>query len=142
MAASRTRRPLTVEWQDDHHQAGEPRRRAPPYAAARAATGGLGGLPPAGHCSGAAWLAKPAACPEAAVAGQPPPLYCDPHRGRLVPVSGHGPALGLEPEWRGPTERWRLAPKDALMLYTDGVLDAKWNERERLGEARLAELLS
>src|SRR5438270_325257 len=37
---------------------------------------------------------------------------------------------------------WRLAPEDALILYTDGVLDAKWNERDRLGEARLAELLS
>lgn len=78
----------------------------------------------------------------AAVAGHPPPLYWDHTRGSLVPVSGHGPALGLEPEWRGPTERWRLAPGDALILYTDGVLDAKWNERERLGEARLAELLS
>jgi sigma-B regulation protein RsbU (phosphoserine phosphatase) len=78
----------------------------------------------------------------AAVAGHPPPLYWDHTRGSLVPVSGHGPALGLEPEWRGPTERWRLAPGDALILYTDGVLDAKWTERERLGEARLAELLS
>jgi serine phosphatase RsbU (regulator of sigma subunit) len=78
----------------------------------------------------------------AAVAGHPPPLYWDHARGSLVPVGGHGPVLGLEPEWRGPTKRWRLAPGDALILYTDGVLDAKWNERERLGEARLAELLS
>jgi phosphoserine phosphatase RsbU/P len=78
----------------------------------------------------------------AAVAGHPPPLYWDHARGSLVAVNGHGPALGLEPEWRGPTERWRLDPDGALLLYTDGVLDAKWNQQERLGEARLAELLS
>jgi serine phosphatase RsbU (regulator of sigma subunit) len=77
----------------------------------------------------------------AAVAGHPPPRYWDHARGSLVAVTVLGSALGLEPEWRGPTERWRLALEDALILYTDGVLDAKWNERERLGEARLADLL-
>jgi phosphoserine phosphatase RsbU/P len=78
----------------------------------------------------------------AAVAGHPPPLYWDHARGSLVPVGGHGLVLGVGPDWRGPTARWRLAPGDALILYTDGVLDAKWDERERLGEKRLAELLS
>jgi serine phosphatase RsbU (regulator of sigma subunit) len=77
----------------------------------------------------------------AAVAGHPPPLYWDHARGNLVAVSGHGPALGFGPDWRGPTAQWRLAAGDALLLYTDGVLDAKWDKRERLGEARLAELL-
>jgi sigma-B regulation protein RsbU (phosphoserine phosphatase) len=77
-----------------------------------------------------------------AVAGHPPPLYWDHARGRLVAVSGHGPALGVEPEWRGPTEQWQLAPRDTLLLYTDGVLDARWTERERFGEKRLVELLS
>jgi serine phosphatase RsbU (regulator of sigma subunit) len=79
---------------------------------------------------------------EAAAAGHPPPLSWDHARGNPVPVCGHGPALGFGPEWRGPTARWRLAPGDALILYTDGVLDAKWDRRERLGKKRLAELLS
>ena len=77
----------------------------------------------------------------AAAAGHPPPLYWDHAQGRLVTVSDHGPALGLVPDWGGPTARWRLAPWDTLILYTDGVLDAKLNRTERLGEARLAELL-
>jgi sigma-B regulation protein RsbU (phosphoserine phosphatase) len=56
-------------------------------------------------------------------------------------VRGHGPALGLGPDWRGPVTSWRFAPGDTLILYTDGVWDAKLNQKERLGEQRLAELL-
>jgi sigma-B regulation protein RsbU (phosphoserine phosphatase) len=77
----------------------------------------------------------------AAVAGHPPPLYWDHAQGRLVVVREHGPTLGLAPDWGGPTARWRLAPRDTLVLYTDGVLDAKLSQEERLGEVRLAELL-
>jgi sigma-B regulation protein RsbU (phosphoserine phosphatase) len=77
----------------------------------------------------------------AAVAGHPPPLRWDHTGGRLVAVRGHGPALGLQRNWTGSTEQWQLAPNDTLILYTDGVLDAKWDEQERLGDERLAELL-
>lgn len=77
----------------------------------------------------------------AALAGHPPPLWWD-HRGqRLVPVGHPSLALGLLPTWSGRTDRWRLAPGDALILYTDGVLDAKTGEGERFGDERLAELL-
>jgi sigma-B regulation protein RsbU (phosphoserine phosphatase) len=78
----------------------------------------------------------------AAVAGHPPRLYWDHAQGRLVGKREHGPALAFGPCWSGPTLRWQLAPEDALLLYTDGVLDARWTERERLGEERLIELLS
>jgi serine phosphatase RsbU (regulator of sigma subunit) len=78
----------------------------------------------------------------AAAAGHPPPFWWDHVRQRLVPLSVRGPALGLVPEWSGSTERWPMAPGDTLLLYTDGVLDAKIDEHERLGEERLAELLA
>lgn len=76
----------------------------------------------------------------AAVAGHPPPRYWDHAQGRPMVVSDHGPARGLGPGWGNPTVRWRLAPRDTLILYTGGVLDAKLNQTTRLGEARLAEL--
>jgi phosphoserine phosphatase RsbU/P len=78
---------------------------------------------------------------EAAVAGHPPPLRWDNARQRLVPLHGRGLSLGLLPDWSGPTERCWLSPGDALLLYTDGVMDAKLSPQERLGEERLAELL-
>ena len=56
-------------------------------------------------------------------------------------VSAAGPALGLLPEWTGRTQRWHMAPGDALLLYTDGVLDAKISPSERLDEERLLALL-
>jgi serine phosphatase RsbU (regulator of sigma subunit) len=34
-----------------------------------------------------------------------------------------------------------MAPGDALLLYTDGVLDAKTGKRERLGEEKLLQRL-
>jgi serine phosphatase RsbU (regulator of sigma subunit) len=78
----------------------------------------------------------------AAGAGHPPPLWWDGAHQRLVPVPASGLPLGLMPEWSGTTERWQMAPGDTLLLYTDGVLDAKVSERERLGEERLATLLA
>jgi serine phosphatase RsbU (regulator of sigma subunit) len=77
----------------------------------------------------------------ASTAGHPSPLWWDHSRRCLAPVTGRSLALGLLPEWSGSTERWRLAPGDALLLYTDGVPDVKTDEQERLGEERLTELM-
>jgi serine phosphatase RsbU (regulator of sigma subunit) len=77
----------------------------------------------------------------AAVAGHPPPLWWETGAQRLTPIGARGLPLGLLPDWSGRTERWRLTPGDALILYTDGVLDAKITEHERLGEERLTDLL-
>jgi len=49
--------------------------------------------------------------------------------------------LGLEPEWIGEAHPFWLAPGDALLLYTDGVVDVKLGRRERLGTERLTQLL-
>jgi serine phosphatase RsbU (regulator of sigma subunit) len=77
----------------------------------------------------------------AAAAGHPPPLSWDGAHQRLQAIPCRGMTLGLVPEWSGTTERWQMAPGDTLLLYTDGVLDAKLDEHERLGEERLAERL-
>ena len=49
--------------------------------------------------------------------------------------------LGLQPEWTGEADPLWLAPGDALLLYTDGVVDVKLGRRERLGTERLTQLL-
>jgi serine phosphatase RsbU (regulator of sigma subunit) len=77
----------------------------------------------------------------AAAAGHPPPLWWDDARRRLARVGSRGTLLGLQPEWRGQTVQWQLGPGDALLLYTDGVLDAELDRKDRLGEERLAALM-
>jgi sigma-B regulation protein RsbU (phosphoserine phosphatase) len=78
----------------------------------------------------------------AAAAGHPPPLWWRSAEQCLVPVTISGVPLGVLPDWSGLTRRWQLDPGDGLMLYTDGVLDAKTSADERLGEECLAELLN
>jgi hypothetical protein len=80
-------------------------------------------------------------CAAAANAGHPPILWWNAAEQRLARVSRHGPILGVMSEWSAPTERWRLNPGDALMLYTDGVEDAKTGPEERLGEEALIRIL-
>jgi serine phosphatase RsbU (regulator of sigma subunit) len=73
--------------------------------------------------------------------GHPPLLWWKDAEQQLVPLSRHGPILGVVPEWSAPTEHLQLAPGDALLLYTDGVEDAKTGPHERLGEGVLVEVL-
>jgi serine phosphatase RsbU (regulator of sigma subunit) len=59
-------------------------------------------------------------------AGHPPPLRCEDGVARYVDVT-FGPPLGIReqeshPGW--PVTRTKLAPGSALLLYTDGLLDA------------------
>lgn len=62
----------------------------------------------------------------AAVAGHPPPLWWDHSHQRLEPVSGHGPMLGIRPEWVGadravaPLSRRR---RDAVHRWGNGRED-------------------
>ncbi|MCU1672191.1 MAG: serine phosphatase [Frankiales bacterium] len=58
-----------------------------------------------------------------ASAGHPPPAQHDAGSGRWSLVETGGPALGLVPEVTYPVERGVLRPGDALVLYTDGLVE-------------------
>lgn len=53
---------------------------------------------------------------------------------RLDPT---GPAVGMLPDMDFRIEQITLAPGDSLLLYTDGITDARSPSQEQFGEARL-----
>jgi serine phosphatase RsbU (regulator of sigma subunit) len=57
------------------------------------------------------------------------------------PAMPRGLVLGIFPEFEYEAGRLRLAPGDALAVFTDGVTDAAGTEGEPFGEARLLEAL-
>ena len=71
-------------------------------------------------------------------AGHPLPLLV--REGRVDPVGSWGPLLGAFADERWRTTRVPIAADDVLVLYTDGVLDAKGSD-DRFGEERLRETL-
>jgi serine phosphatase RsbU (regulator of sigma subunit) len=60
--------------------------------------------------------------------------------GTVVPLAGRGLALGVEPGQRYEAERVELEPGAAIVLYTDGVVEARRDGR-LYGEERLDTLL-
>jgi PAS domain S-box-containing protein len=72
-------------------------------------------------------------------AGHPLPVLV--REGEAVELGRSGPLLGAIEGAEWPTEEIALDPGDRLVLYTDGVTDAR-GERDRFGDARLLELLS
>jgi PAS domain S-box-containing protein len=72
-------------------------------------------------------------------AGHPLPLLV--REGRVEAVGAWGPLLGAFPDDRWRTVRVPVAPGDVLVLYTDGVLDAKGPD-DRFGEERLRRALT
>jgi hypothetical protein len=58
-----------------------------------------------------------------ASAGHPPPAVFDAGTGRWSLVQAEGPALGLLPGLRHPSVEGRLERGDALLLYTDGLVE-------------------
>jgi sigma-B regulation protein RsbU (phosphoserine phosphatase) len=75
-----------------------------------------------------------------ASAGHPPARVVD-TGGRVVPLGGTGLPLGIERDQEYPVERARLEPGSVVVLYTDGVVEAK-RDGELYGEARLDRLLA
>ncbi len=57
------------------------------------------------------------------VAGHPAPAHFDAGSGRWTPLPATGPALGFFGEARWTRHRGRLAPGDALLVVTDGVVE-------------------
>jgi serine phosphatase RsbU (regulator of sigma subunit) len=74
-------------------------------------------------------------------AGHPPPLHID-HRRAVRSVDIVGSFLGVTAEPQLPACRLRLGPAESLLLYTDGITEARNSEHEQFGEERLARILS
>jgi serine phosphatase RsbU (regulator of sigma subunit) len=75
-----------------------------------------------------------------ASAGHPAARVVHPD-GSVSPLAGRGLALGIEPDQEYETESVEAEPGASIVLYTDGVLEAR-RDGELYGEERLDELLS
>jgi sigma-B regulation protein RsbU (phosphoserine phosphatase) len=73
-------------------------------------------------------------------AGHPPARIVEPS-GSVRPLGVSGLPLGIEPDQTYPSERVELQPGSAVVLYTDGVVEARRNG-ELYGEERLDRLLA
>jgi hypothetical protein len=74
-------------------------------------------------------------------AGHPPPLLVRPE-GTVEEVGCSGRVLGVFPEAELRDTSLRLMPGEALVLYTDGVTEARSPDGDFFGEGRLRDLLS
>jgi serine phosphatase RsbU (regulator of sigma subunit) len=76
---------------------------------------------------------------EAVRAGHPPVLVVR-RRGEVEPLLDGGLPLGISPETRYPVEQGRLEGGDAVLLYSDGISEARSPAGEPFGWERLVEL--
>jgi serine phosphatase RsbU (regulator of sigma subunit) len=74
-------------------------------------------------------------------AGHPPPLLVRPE-GAVEEVGCSGRVLGVFPDAELRDTSLRLMPGEALVLYTDGVTEARSPDGDFFGEGRLRDLLS
>ncbi len=71
--------------------------------------------------------------------GHPQPLVLR-HAGAVERVGEHGHLLGSFPEWTGRTSGTQLAPGELLLLFSDGVTEARRGD-EQFGDDRLEAVL-
>lgn len=76
---------------------------------------------------------------EMAIAGHPPPLVRRAD-GVIEPVEAHGQLLGLFDDPETAVTSVDLGPADTMVLYTDGITEAR-NGRDLFGDGRLAAVL-
>jgi sigma-B regulation protein RsbU (phosphoserine phosphatase) len=74
-------------------------------------------------------------------AGHNPPILARGDR-QCLRLSQGGAVLGALPDWQYQWDQIRLQPGDRLVLFTDGLVEARSAEDEEFGEARLIELLN
>jgi PAS domain S-box-containing protein len=73
-------------------------------------------------------------------AGHPPTLVKT-ARGPVVALTEHATVLGVVPDVHYPEGKTRMRPGDVLVMYTDGVIEAR-RDGGLFGEERLVELLT
>ncbi|WP_234352371.1 MULTISPECIES: GAF domain-containing SpoIIE family protein phosphatase [unclassified Streptomyces] len=102
---------------------------------------------PAGHGTGFVTLVYGRLTPtdhgldvELVRAGHTVPLHLD-ARGTVHAVDVPGALLGIGPETHLTVRRLRLRPDESLLLYTDGITEARDADGEQFGEDRLTEAL-
>ncbi len=72
--------------------------------------------------------------------GHPPPLVLRPD-GSVERLESTATVLGLFEKWQPSVRDVQLAPGDTLFVFSDGVTEARSDEGEEFGEARLLEAL-
>jgi len=70
-------------------------------------------------------------------AGHHPPLLWDNSNQSVTLLNPTGPAIGLMPEAKYKSETTNFNTGDVLLLYTDGLVEARNNKDEEFGEDRL-----
>ena len=83
---------------------------------------------------------SPAGTVELVNAGHCAALHC--HDGGTEAVTTGGMALGLDADAEYHAVELRLQPGDALVLYSDGVIECEDQDRQLFGEERLVEALA
>lgn len=76
-----------------------------------------------------------------ASAGHPHPLRWDAATGSVKPLAAHGFLLGVVPDEVYAEKEVILAPGDAICFFTDGLIEARNEIGELLGEERVKESL-
>jgi sigma-B regulation protein RsbU (phosphoserine phosphatase) len=74
-------------------------------------------------------------------AGHPPPLLWRAAEGKVVETGGRGPLLGRFADAAYEEERLTMATGDRLVLYTDGLIEARNAAGEPFGDEQLAALV-
>ena len=78
---------------------------------------------------------------EYAPAGHPPPILLTPQGCRVHEPESWGPLLGVIDWAEWPVTRLQLAPGDSLVLYTDGLIEARAGA-ELFGTERVCDILN
>ncbi len=74
-------------------------------------------------------------------AGHNNPLYLNAATGQIQLLENTGPVLGLSPDQKYSTENINMKTGDILLLYTDGITEARNANFELYGEERLIQKL-
>ena len=75
-------------------------------------------------------------------AGHPPPLLRT-RSGKVEHLGAgrHGPPLGVSPDWRYETTTVQLQPDESILMYTDGVSDARNTVGDLYGMKRVEQFM-